>query len=225
VLPIFPALSFLTAHAIAHCAGDRPISAGNDDFYRPVFRIAAGIWAVAAVALSVAPWMVLPWLSSTRLLPLIVFTTIGIASGIVPFVLIFQKRLARAFIAMGLGSAVCVVLLYTWLVPSLAFITAPRDVGLRLRELGGGGSTPVAMVDFREPSLAFYQGGGAREQEEGDIVTGLKQNWLVVSREAWLRVPPDVQARYVAVDPPRRVFMLAGSLRITDILILHKKPE
>ncbi len=61
---------------------------------------------------------------------------------------------------------------------------------------GYGSNTRVIMIGYAEPSLAFYQGGGAREQLSGYLQTTPQSDWpkwIVVSIQEWETIPPDVQ--------------------------------
>jgi 4-amino-4-deoxy-L-arabinose transferase-like glycosyltransferase len=222
VMPAFPALAFLTAHAIERCTDSVEQPATHDDFRRPFFIVATMVWALVVVAVSVVPWLAVRYFPDTPRAPLVVFTIVGLIYTASVAALIARRRLGPALATMGLGPPAMIFVLYGWLLPSLSFLTASRDAGRQLTALGAGHPTPVAMIDFREPSLAFYQGGSAVEHEQGDVKNGLAEQWLVTTSEASNRVPPAIQSRYELVWS-RPTLMYAGGGRRTELLILRKK--
>ena len=59
------------------------------------------------------------------------------------------------------------------------------------------------MLDYKEPSLAFYQGGTLREHRatiDTDGVLASAPRWLVITREVWERSPKDARDRVEIVE-------------------------
>ena len=77
----------------------------------------------------------------------------------------YPRRPGRALAAMGAGMLGLALLLFGVYLPTAPFLrlsidTAPRRCG----EDGATGPGQVVMLDYKEPSLAFYQGGTIREE-------------------------------------------------------------
>ena len=57
----------------------------------------------------------------------------------------------------------------------------------------------VQMMGYKEPSLAFYQGGTIREQSENDFLIKHPQSewpkWLVIRQDLWDKTPAEIQQR------------------------------
>ena len=103
-----------------------------------------------------------------------------------------------------------------------------------LRSLGATGyDTRVAMIDYKEPSLAFYQGGGVREQKDDYLQTTNPADWpkwIVISQTTWNNVPPAIQQLLTIVRSESGFDYSAGIDKVTKIdkqhvkiLILQKK--
>ena len=64
----------------------------------------------------------------------------------------------------------------------------------------------MIMLDYKEPSLAFYQGGTIREDARRELTHELLDAappWLVITGDVWGRAPVDVREREApALSPP-----------------------
>ncbi|MGD0541464.1 MAG: glycosyltransferase family 39 protein, partial [Tepidisphaeraceae bacterium] len=194
ILPAFPGLAFLTADALVRC-----IRGQNRDFKRPIFLFAAAGWALIALTLAVGPWICLRYAKLDQL-PIAGFIAFGIA-GVIYAALVFgrfyQQRIARAAVVIGVGMAIMIAILYITIFPRLDFLQLSERLADDLTQMGAYGSkVHVAMIGYAEPSLAFYQGGGAREQLPDYLQTTPPAEWprwIVISIQDWQAVPPDVQ--------------------------------
>ena len=95
-----------------------------------------------------------------------------------------------------------------------------------LRENGATGPAQAVMLDYKEPSLAFYQGGTIREHRATvltDIVLAGAPQWLVITREVWERSPPDARARVEVVAQFRGLDIAAG-MRVVEVMVVRQKP-
>jgi hypothetical protein len=194
ILPAFPGLAFLTADAVLRC-----IRGQNQDLKRSAFRIGLAIWAIAILVLAFAPWLFLR-ASRPADLPIAgfaAFTAGGIIYAALVFARFYQHRIARAALVLGVGMGIMVAILYIAVFPNLKLLQLSERLADDLTLLGAYGSNQhVAMIGYAEPSLAFYQGGGAREQLSDYLQTTPRPNWprwIVISIQDWETIPRDIQ--------------------------------
>jgi len=221
ILPAFPGLAFLTADAIIRC-----IRGQNRDLKRPMFIYACGFWAVAILAVAFIPWLCLRF-STRDQLPIPAFIAFNIA-GVIYAALVFgrfyQQRIARAATVLGVGMVIMLAILYIAIFPKLDFVQLSERLANDLKKMGAyGANTHVAMIGYAEPSLAFYQGGGAREQLPDYLQTTPQSQWprwIVISIQNWENVPPNVQHKLI----PRAVetgFNYSHGGKKENVLILE----
>jgi 4-amino-4-deoxy-L-arabinose transferase-like glycosyltransferase len=198
ILPAFPGLAFLTADALVRC-----IRGQNRELKRPAFIIACAVWSTAVLGFAVVPWLSFK-LATFHELPVpafVAFSLAGIAYASLVFWRFYQQRVARAAAIIGVGMAIMIALLYITIIPKLDFLQLSERLAADLTRMGAYGSkTNVAMIGYAEPSLAFYQGGGAREQlPESLQLTPQSElpKWIVISSQLWQAVPPDIQHHFI----------------------------
>jgi 4-amino-4-deoxy-L-arabinose transferase-like glycosyltransferase len=194
ILPAFPGLAFLTADALVRC-----IRGQNRELKRPAFIIACAVWSAAVLFFAAVPWLSFK-LATFHELPIpafVAFSLAGIAYATLVFWRFYQQRIARAATIIGVGMAIMIALLYITIIPRLDFLQLSERLADDLTRMGAYGSkTNVAMIGYAEPSLAFYQGGGAREQLPESLQFTPQSDWpkwIVISTQAWQTLPPDVQ--------------------------------
>jgi 4-amino-4-deoxy-L-arabinose transferase-like glycosyltransferase len=173
-----------------------------------------------ALAAAIGPWLVMELLINK--LPFYILPSFPALAILVGAVIVQKKFFRGAMIGAG-AMALGAVILYAILIPSLPSLAASREIGNQLSTLGAGGATKVAMIDYREPSLAFYQGGGAWESASNDL-TGPKQpDWAVITSEAWKSAPQAAHDVYELLGTPVPVWMYNDGWRSSQLLIIHRK--
>jgi 4-amino-4-deoxy-L-arabinose transferase-like glycosyltransferase len=198
VLPAFPGLAFLTADGLVRCI--RRYKTGKR---QPNLMLPVVVWVVATVGLAAAPWLCLR-LADPEQLPFVGFIAFTIA-GLIYAALVgwrfYQGRITRASIILGVGMAIMMAILYIAILPGMTFLHLSERLADDLKRLGAyGANVRVAMVGYDEPSLAFYQGGGAREAPENYLEAtppGRWPRWIVIANHDWKDVPADLQNRLV----------------------------
>ena len=98
------------------------------------------------------------------------------------FELIRRTQLARAALVMGLAMWALMTFLFSIYAPNTSAFTLAKRLGLGLRAISA--TQDVRMIEFKEPSLAFYQGGTIREQSENalpDPSMPDSPRWIVIS--------------------------------------------
>jgi 4-amino-4-deoxy-L-arabinose transferase-like glycosyltransferase len=196
VLPAFPGLAFLTADALTRC-----IRQQRRNVLDAGFKATLIIWAIATLGLSAAPWLAMK-VGNGSDLPIhafAAFTIAGVVYAGLVFVRFGQRQFVRGSQILGVGMGVMLLILYITILPNMTPLQLSERLAKDLTRLGAYGSDiPVAMVGYDEPSLAFYQGGGARRHEEYELEINSLQllpRWIVISDDAdnWQRVPQRIR--------------------------------
>ena len=95
------------------------------------------------------------------------------------------------------------------------------------------------MVDYKEPSLAFYQGGTIREAEiRADLIQKPPSEWprwVVITREGWDSLPPQYKdignsiadqpapaAQRLRIIDSCRGWAYADRGRVVELLVVEK---
>jgi len=223
ILPSFPGLAILAAEAVIRgsCA---KIGRRDDDLKRPGFLVGVAIWAVASLVIGSLPMFINHKINSPPQLLAAVFALLAAIYMLIVAIAFIRRRVAFAAFAMAGGFAVLIVVLLAVVLPSIGGLMASRTVGGRLVSLGAGGDTPVAMLDYREPSLAFYQGGGAREVDLSALAAENPPAWAVITDAGWSHLPAEVRSRYRVIGPPTSAVLYNDGWGVEEILIIHRQP-
>src|SRR5205823_2169303 len=102
---------------------------------------------------------------------MIILTASGICYSAAVFILFLGRRLAAAAATMGGGMAIIIAILYAFYLPSAEFLWLPRRVAQVLQDEGATHRGDVIMIDYREDSLPYYQGGTILAAEENFFQT------------------------------------------------------
>jgi 4-amino-4-deoxy-L-arabinose transferase-like glycosyltransferase len=244
MLPTIPALSFLTARAIVggindqedsfreerrKAEGGRRIVRGVPDkehgFSSRQFVGAARIWAFIVIVIGL-----LPWLAALRFRPLpwatmIVISLAAIAWGASVVFLLHRGRSAHGIAGLGIGMFCLTGLLYGVYFPRAQFLRLSILAADVLRKEGAIHPNDAIMTDYKEPSLAFYQGGTIRERLSPVIVKAKLDEWapwIVMTRDVWDRSPPEVQARLQEVAHFHGL-SVADGMRDVEVMVVRRK--
>jgi 4-amino-4-deoxy-L-arabinose transferase-like glycosyltransferase len=221
LLPIFPALAFLTADAIV-----RAREAGAAcDLRRRGFVRAAGVWTLIIALLAFAPWAAatkfrpLPWITMALL------TTVGLAYAGLVFGFFRRRRPIQGLLAMGFGFAAVMALLFGLYLPRADFLRVSARTADILTRQGATGPGAAFMLDYKEPSLAFYQGGTIRENPAmslSDALLDAAPPWLVITDHVWQKSPEDVRDRVEVVGTVRGL-AYADRGRVVEVMVVRKR--
>jgi len=220
MLCAFPALAFLTADAVIRC-----LDGEQRDFESTQMRVGAVIWALVIAGLGVLPWWLvrhfadLPWAS------MIGVSVFAIAYGAVACGLFFVRRPLPALIAMGVGAWIFAALLFGRFFPSAQPFRASINVARVLREHDVVHPGQVWMLDYKEPSLAFYQGGTIREAKHAQPVTrdiDSAPPWLVLTRKVWDEAPQAARDK-LQIVASFKAFAYSDGLRTPEVMVVRKK--
>jgi 4-amino-4-deoxy-L-arabinose transferase-like glycosyltransferase len=222
MLPAMPGLAFLTADAIVRC-----LDGQSDALTSTGIRVGAGIIAFAIVVLTTAPWW---WLAITfHSFPLFALIALAVVGGVYAFLLWFffhTRHPTHGLITMGLGAMALGLLLFGLYFPH----SDPLRLSIRAADIlkSHGVTHPgqSLMLDYKEPSLAFYQGGTIREAAHSfPVVEHIESAppWMVMTREVWNHATPQTQAQLQIIGPSLKGFNYSDSLRPTELLVVKKR--
>jgi 4-amino-4-deoxy-L-arabinose transferase-like glycosyltransferase len=219
LLPIFPWLTLLTADVIV-----RGLRGVVKDLRHRATTIFLVIWALFPAVISLLPWLValkfqVPIVAGT------IFSLGGIAISAAIIWLLVRGRLRDGLIAMGVGNLLLIVLLWGVYLQYADFLRASILIAADLKARGLTGADEVRMLDYKEPSLVFYQGGTIRENSNMVLTAELAQNTprhLVISDTVWNATDPAVRATYeiLSLHP---CLNYADGLRIQTVMLVRRR--
>jgi 4-amino-4-deoxy-L-arabinose transferase-like glycosyltransferase len=220
MLPTFPALSILTGDAIVRgLRGDGP------EFSSRQFVGAARIWAAVIILIGLLPWLAalrfrsLPWITMS-------LVSLGTLFWAILVVLLLQRgRGGLGIAAIGTGMICMTALMYGVYLPRAQFLRLSILTADVLRQHGATASGESLMIDYKEPSLAFYQGGTIREQDSSILVHRHYEQWkpwMVITRDVWKRLPADVQKR-LEIIADFRGLSVADAMRDVDVMVVRAR--
>jgi 4-amino-4-deoxy-L-arabinose transferase-like glycosyltransferase len=233
LLPCFPPLAFLAADAILRAIRmpvDKPNAAGGAFIPGPMedtaFGVGVLVWAGVAVLLGAVPWAAAKWF---RPLPWGAMGVVSICAAgyALTVVFFFRRRQPAAGLAtMGIGMLGLSLVLFGLYLPAAPFLQLSNEAGQVLRDHGVTGPKQVVMLDYKEPSVAFYQGGTIREgtaMVASDKLLDSSPPWLVITDEVYYAKVTDrsrleVVARFKGLD-------LSAGLRVIEVLVVKKKEK
>lgn len=220
-LPAYPAMAFLVAFAIRQRLRD-----GVRDLQSPLFLISAGVWAIIVAVIGSAAWIAPTFGASRPVAFLLVMSLGSLAYAATVFALFIRGRILPAFVAMGLGMFICIGFAYGVYLPRADYFRLSSAIARVLREHGAMTPGQAKMVDYLEPSLAFYQGGSIREiGRKSDFLSGSPDewpHWIVLTREIWNALPPQKQLRLTIVSSVRG-WSYADRGRLIEVLVAERR--
>jgi predicted permease len=168
-----------------------------------------------------------PWLLTMKFRPqpwwaLVVVSIVSIAYGVVVYRFFRERRLRAGVVAMGFGMAVFLVVVFTVFLPRAPYLRLSIEVADLLKQVGATQPGQVVMQDYKEPSLAFYQGGTIREWSDGSINPDILPVWTVTTRDVFNTASDEVKAKFDVVGSVRGL-AIADRMRDVEVMVLKKK--
>jgi hypothetical protein len=155
-----------------------------------------------------------------------VVSAVAIFFGVMVFIQFGRGRIAGACYSMGAAILVLMALLFGLYLPQAKFLHLSEEVGAYLQTIGATKLHDVAMIDYKEDSLPFYQGGTIRPQPKNTFLASEPvEKWplyLVITREIWDATPESAKAHLEML----RTFhglAYAAKGRIVDVMVVKKK--
>lgn len=218
LLPVFPFLALLVADAIVAAyrrrnrwLGDRAFMSAAYIWGAIVCGVAVG--AIVLTAISGESW----WIYLAAFLLAIVL--IVMAGWTIRW--LRRELPAGAAIVMGVGAWIICLIVFGLIAPLSKNLSLAKRIGTVTKS-----EQSIWMIDYKEPSVAFYQGGFVREQSEDDALQRIPEKaWpdqLIVSQRVWDRQPDRVKKDWEIVHTDRGV-TLARPDEFVEVLVLKKK--
>ena len=126
---------------------------------------------------------------------------------------------------MGLGMIFVITVFYALYLPNADYLWIPERVSKVLIDHGATTKGDVFMLDIREDSLPYYQGGTIRPLSVKNLDDDARKwpRFLVVTQEAWSGMSTRLTSRYEPVAEPVRGLLYADNHRIVNVLVVRKK--
>jgi hypothetical protein len=126
---------------------------------------------------------------------------------------------------MGIGMMIFVAAFYVGYLRHADFLKISKHIAIVLRSRGAHNAM---MIGYKEPSLAFYQGGTIREERDNHFLQthprGDWPDWLVITESIWRQTPRNIQGEFELMDSERG-WDYSDRGRIVDVLVLRRKIE
>ncbi len=183
LLPIYPAMALLCADLLVRCVRR------EERLVRPSFLVGAAVWALAILAIGAVPWLAMKHFITLPWTPMAAISIFCVVWAAAVFLLFRWQRIGAAAGAMAGGMVIFVTILCGWYLPQAEFMHLPEAIAQAVRS--GCDSRPgdAIMIDYKEPSLAFYQGGTIREQRDDKYLDNTAPEkwptWIVLTPEVW----------------------------------------
>jgi hypothetical protein len=200
------------------------VGGADDDLKRRSFLAGVAVWGLAVLGLAAAPMVMIAKLGGSQVGAMVWSGVSVIYFGVVAGCFV-RRRVAAAAACMGGGLALLAAILFAAILPGIAPLGASRWIGAKLNDLGAGGNTRVAMIDYREPSLAFYQGGGARETDVSALNSPTPPDWAVMTTAAWGKLMAATQNGYGVMNDPKTVLIYNDGWKIVQLIIIHRNVQ
>jgi 4-amino-4-deoxy-L-arabinose transferase-like glycosyltransferase len=221
MLPVFPFLAFLTGDAIVRC-----LRGQHDDLRRKSFIPAVSAWAVILAGVAAAPLALAIWFGQGVGIALLLLA-LGVAYVATVVVLFARRRAVQGLVVMGIGMLLALSLVWTLFLPRSDPMRLSIRVADVLKREGATGPGSVLMLDYKEPSLAFYQGGTIREHNAMALSGALIESaprWLVITRQVWddPATSDDARAKLEVIESIEGL-AYADEGRRTTVMVVRKK--
>jgi 4-amino-4-deoxy-L-arabinose transferase-like glycosyltransferase len=222
ILPLLPPLALLTADMLVRAARGL-----HRDITNPGFaRIVAG-WGVLIVLVSLLPWLAL------RIIPdglpagaiwwMIILFIMTVEYVREVFVAFRAARPLHAAAVMGIGMMLLVSAVYGGYLRHARYLQTSKQIADVLR---AHHARDVMMIDYKEPSLAFYQGGSIREQRDNQFLAHHPPAdwpaWVVLTSRVWRETPAQTKDRFAIVESVRGL-NYSNSGKVVQVLVLRRK--
>ena len=128
---------------------------------------------------------------------------------------------------MGAGMLVLVGVAYGWWLSTMSDLKVSERLGDALKSESATRTGDVVMIDYKEPSLAFYQGGTIREESNNrfliDTDPVLWPRWIVLTRRIWDALPRELRETKLERIETVEGWWYANGMKRVQVLIVRKR--
>jgi 4-amino-4-deoxy-L-arabinose transferase-like glycosyltransferase len=224
VLPCFPFLAIVVADCVV-----RALRNEHDEWTKRGWMTAVAVFCVILTLLGLGPWAATVRRFGFDRLPyaaMAIVSVVAAAFAVYIYLRFASGRLDRAIRALGVSMVVLMAVLFTWYLPAARFLHLSEEVGAYLQSVGATRVGDVYMIDYKEDSLPFYQGGSIRPQPKNAyLATTPPAEWAtfyVVTREIWDQIPAEAR-EHLDVLRTFHGWAYAAKGRVVDVMVLKKK--
>ena len=222
VLPTYPALAYLVADLLVLASRGQV-----KDLATRGFRGVAWVWGIGVSLIGIAAPVALLVSGQTNLWLVFGTSWIAVSAVLVGISTAMRFRANRplaAARAMGGGTLLVIAIAYVMVLPNIPTFRLTHDIAQIMIDNGGRGADGY-MIDFKEPSLAFEQGGGLREQSDNNYLnitpTSACPEWIIATRPVWDATRSEVKSQWSEVGSVSGVAYSDGWKR-HEVLVLRK---
>jgi 4-amino-4-deoxy-L-arabinose transferase-like glycosyltransferase len=220
LLPVFPPLAFLTADMLIRAA-----RRARRDLSSRRFLAVARTWAIAVALAGLLPWTAVRYfvIPTSAVIAMSLISALCAAYGALTFRAFDAHRPLRAAGVMGSGMLLVIGVMFGGLLPRAMFLRTSPAIASVLADNGAVDPGDAVMIDYKEDSLAFYQGGTIRRADAGvfDAPRADWPMWIVITTRAWDALSPSMRDEFDEVARVRGWWYVKG--RVVEVLVLRKK--
>ncbi len=222
LLPVFPPLALLTADMLVRTA-----RRATNDLNSRGFLAVVRVWCVVVALVGLLPWLSLRYFDLPRaaVVAMVLLTLLCAAYGWLVYRHFRAGRARAAAEVMGVGMMLVIAVLFGAYLPHATFLQISPRVAQVLWEHGAVDRGDAIMIDYREDSLAFYQGGTIRRERDKSYLLNTPRAawpmWVVLTDAVWKTMPPAVREEFDEVARVRGWWYVKG--RVVEVIVLRKK--
>jgi 4-amino-4-deoxy-L-arabinose transferase-like glycosyltransferase len=206
-LVTYPFLAFLVADAIVRCARSQYL-----ELFRARFVNSALVWALVIGALPSAVWLTaLPFFHWDDPLPYASMFALSVMGYICTLGTYYFFRQLRPYMAsawLGTTFMLLIAIGYGWMLPEMTLLHTSSRIAEVLRKYDGTADAaapgdvmivqdplPDRTLGYKEPTLAYYQGGSIRELPVDPsyfdtVPPGQWPRLMVITEDIWALLSP-----------------------------------
>lgn len=177
-----------------------------------------------ALAAIVGPWIMFEIVQTK--LPHYILPVYPALAFLVCDWLVARGRSFKLPLALGTGMLAGVMIVYGLILPHISQLRISNRVADILIHEGATHSGDVKMIDYKETSLAFYQGGTIRPERNNKYLVTAPPNewprWIVLTDMIWNQTPDAIKQQLDIVGTVHGL-SYADRMRLLDVIVVRKK--
>lgn len=178
-----------------------------------------------ALAAIIGPWIMFE-IVRTKLPHYILPVFPALAMLLADWVVARFRRSFRLPLGLGTTMLVGVATLYGLILPNIQVLRISNRVADVLIKEGATKPGDVIMIDYKETSLAFYQGGTIRPNRNNKFLTMVPPEqwpgWIVLTDTIWKDTPEPIRQQFDVVAVVDGL-NYADRMRMLDVIVVRRK--